>query len=71
MFALLAAASNTINFGETYAVAGDPNQLKSAASACYGQPAQVKTCPGFAPVLDNVGGSMVFSNSEQQVRIVL
>ena len=68
MFALLAAATTgTINFGETYSVKGDPNQIKSATSACYGQPHNTgETCPGFAPVLDNVGGSMVFSASEQQ-----
>jgi hypothetical protein len=69
MFALLAAATTgTINFGETYSVKGDPNEIKSATTACYGQPHNMgQTCQSFEPVLDNVGGSMVFSASEQKV----
>ena len=70
MFALLAAAktTGTINFGETYSVNGDPNLLKSSTSACFGQPHNTgETCTSFSPILDNVGGSMVFSKSEEQV----
>jgi hypothetical protein len=70
MFALLAATQHTINFGETYAVSDDPANLKSATSPCYGQPHDTRaTCNNFSPVLDNVGGSMVFSKTEQQVVI--
>jgi hypothetical protein len=68
MFALLAAAQHTISFGETYAVSDDPANLKTATSPCYGQPHDThSSCTTFSPVLDNVGGSMVFSKTEQQV----
>ncbi len=67
MFALLAAA-HTINFGETYAVNDDPNHLKNTTAPCYGQPKDTNsTCTSYNAVLDTVGGSMVYSNTEQKV----